>query len=627
MMSVDELVSKIQKARSSYYNGKKDVPNTVPDAQYDNWIEQLRALAPNHPELAKVGATSTSSEWEKYSHKSPMGSLDKCNTAEEFHSWDKSYGGKTKLAAEKLDGLSIALVYESGKLELAATRGNGTQGEIITKNVVRMVGVPQTLPISATIRGEIVLPKTALAEINATLQEEDRYSNTRNAASGIARRFSGEHADKLEVRCYQILTDDLSLKTEEDHLTTLASYGFLTPGYRLFLDGGEIPKYVEEFNANQRQALTYDIDGIVVSNNDLAAQEAFGENRQRPYAKIAYKFAAEEVRSTIRSIIHQVGNSGRITPVAVFDPVEILGAKITKCSVHNYGIVKDMGIGVGATVGITRNNDVIPQVNCVYETQNICEPPSTCPCCGEKTRFDGEYLLCDNDSCPARVRGRILTWINVLGVMEWGKTLVDKLCDTGKVSTIADLYKLDVADLSLIDRMGAKSAKKCIDERDKVKDLSLPVFIAGLPIPTIGTSTVKLLVAAGYDTIDKLCSGSEQEFARIAGIGPVRAGILSAGFKKYRPLMDELLGLGITIKRQTSGGLFGKSVCFTGALSSPRKILEKLAADAGADVKGSVGKALTYLITNDTDSTSGKMLKATQLGIKIITEDEFRGML
>lgn len=620
---IQELVEKINKARHDYYNGVA----TISDSLYDAYIAELSTLDPRNLAIIGIGSEPVS-KWEKYTHLSPMGSLNKTQTNQEYQKWHDKYIDKDDkiLATLKLDGLSVSLIYEDGILVKAATRGSGVTGELITQNVAQMMFVPLRLSqkINATVRGEILLSK----ENHKKYFPE--YSNTRNAASGISRRYDGSGCDKLSVLTYQILTDDIELKTQEDMFSILNNLGFKTPPFYVLSSYKEVIILKDQYQNKLRDEYDYSLDGMVIHNNDLEKQAAAGSLDDRPYASIAMKFDSIAKEATISDIIIMVGNSGRLTPVAVFNPkVELVGAQVEKASLHNYSNIVDLGIDVGCKVLVCRSNDVIPYVEEVTEsTGTVFSMPNNCPVCGAAVIQNGEYLQCSNtEFCPSQIKGRILNWIKELNILEWGESLVSKLVDTGKVRTVADLYKLTVDDLASIDRMGKKSAQKCYDLLWENSEISLDVFLGALSIQMIGSSTIRQIIKAGCDTLEKFGQLNASQFEMVSGVGPVKAESLEAGLKQNQQIIMELLENGVKIKKHVVGKLSGKSIAFTGTMVNKRAILEKMAIDAGADVKSSVGKGLSYLVINDLNSQSSKAVSARKFGTTLVSEDDFLQMV
>jgi len=318
-----------------------------------------------------------------------------------------------------------------------------------------------------------------------------------------------------------------------------------------------------------------------------------------------------------------------LTPVAVVDPVSLVGATVTRASIYNISYIEDLGLDIGATVLVARANDVIPRIEeLVKGTGKVAEPPTNCPSCGGTLVMVGENLNCTNtEKCPAQVVGRIKNWVSDLNILEWGDTLIEKLVEAGKVSNVADLYTLTVDDLASIDRMGKKSAKKCFDSLWANNIVSLDVFIGALSIPMIGSSTIRQIMNVGCDTLEKFGQLGATEFEMVPGVGPSKAASLANGLVQNQKLILDLLDNGVKLKAKVIGKMSGSSVCFTGAMKNKRPVLEKMAADAGADVKSSVGKGLTYLVIADPNSTSSKAVAARKMGTVLISEEEFLDMV
>jgi DNA ligase (NAD+) len=357
----------------------------------------------------------------------------------------------------------------------------------------------------------------------------------------------------------------------------------------------------------------------------MAKQIALGEKDLRPKGAIAFKFDNEARESTIRDIIWQVGNSGRITPVAVVDPVQLVGATVTRASIYNMSYIEELKLDIGATVLVARANDVIPRIEeLIKGTGKVAKAPTHCPTCGGFTKMDGENLTCTNtEHCHAQIVGRIKNWIKELNLLEWGDTLVEKLVEAKKVKTVADLYLLKVDDIANLDRLGEKTAKKVLEILHSNKEVALEVFLGALSIPMIGQSTIKTIMNAGCDTLERFGQLGAAEFETVPGVGPTKAKFLADGLRHNQQLILDILANGVKIKDKIVGSLSGSSVCFTGSMKNKRPVLEKMAADAGADVKGSVGKGLTYLVIADPNSTSSKAQAARKLGTKLISEEDF----
>ena len=613
---VKDLAVKINQARLDYYNGQP----TVSDKVYDAWCDELRMLDPTNKAITAVGAP-VASAWLKAKHQIPMGSLNKVNLPQEFTDWAKINDTNELLfVTQKLDGLSIELIYEHGTLVQAITRGDGDIGEDITINVRKMGGVqPQLLvDFSGSLRGEIVMLK---AKHKAHFADK---ANPRNAASGVSKRLDGVGSEHLDIIFYQAL-GDIDFKTEEDQFEWLKSQGVTIPDYWTCKTPTEVNLSWRNYQDVDRAKLPYDIDGLVIHINDMAKQMSKGDKDMRPLGAIAFKFDNEARESTIRDIIWQVGNSGRLTPVAIVDPVVLVGATVTRASIYNMSYIEDLGLDIGAAVLVARANDVIPRIEeLIKGTGKVAEPPTHCPSCGCAVTMIGENLTCTNAStCPAQVVGRIKNWVSELNLLEWGDTLIEKLVESKKVITAADLYKLTVSDIAGLDRMGKKSAQNCYDILWANNEISLDIFIGGLSIPMIGATTIRQIMNAGCDTLEKFGQLGAAQFEMVPGVGPTKAESLANGLRQNQQLILELLNNGLKIKTKVVGKLTGKSVSFTGAMKTKRPVLEKMAADAGADVKSSVGKGLTYLVIADPSSTSSKAVAARKFGTVLITEDEF----
>ena len=617
---IKELVVKINDARSAYYNGVSQVSDKV----YDAWVDELSVLDPKNPAVIGIGADPISN-WEKYIHLTPMGSLNKVNTIDDYKKWHDKYIGNSDniFLTLKLDGISVSLIYEDGVLKKAATRGSGIKGDLITPNVAKMIGVPLRLKdkINITVRGEILLSKD-----NHNKHFSD-YSNPRNAASGISRRYDGEGCDKLSVVTYMLYSDDLDIKTYNEMFKVLESLGFIVPTYYVLNTYNDVLKYKNDYQSSLRDKYEYLLDGLVIHNNDLAKQQSYGSLNGRPYCSIAFKFDNETRESTIKDIVWQVGNSGRLTPVAIIDPVTLVGATVTKASIYNMAYINSLQLDIGAKVLVARANDVIPRIEeLIQGTGKVAEPPTTCPECGQPVIMLGENLTCVNRDCPAQVIGRIKNWIKDLNILEWGSSLIERLVKEDKVNDIADLYTLTVDDLASIERMGKKSAEKCYKLLWAGGEVTLDVFLGALSIPMIGSSTIKLIMDVGCDTLEKFGQLNAANFEMVPGVGPTKAESLAEGLLQNKDLIVKLLNNGVKIKAPIVGELSGVSICFTGKSNLKRSDLQKLASEAGATVKSSVGKGLDMLVIADPNSTSSKAKAARKLGVNLISEEEFLKM-
>ena len=623
-----ELEKLILAARNHYYNGQSQVS----DATYDQWIDELKALNPNNKAIIMIGAVPVS-EWKKGKHSIDMGSLEKVSTPEELAKWinDTLDNEHSIFYSDKIDGLSIEVIYEDGRLIEAISRGDGTTGDCITPNVIKMHGVKKQLPVSFTgsLRGEIVLTSSNFAK---HFQE---YSNSRNAASGLSRRYDGEGSEYLDIFFYQAIGDREFL-TEFAQLQFIKEVlGLQTPNYKECVGNNaeKLAFIIDEYNRynnGYRNSLEYIIDGLVVKANDLNYQHSLGSKHMRDVGATAFKFPSEEAKTKITNIFVQVGNNSRLTPVVEVEPVELAGAKISRASIYNFGYINDMKLDIGAEVMIARRGDIIPAVASVIKaTGTVFKMPKVCPSCNGKVEMHGEHLMCVNvDGCPAQIKGRISNWISGLNVLEVGDGLIDKLVEAGLVATPADLYKLTLDDLAGLERMGKKSAENVYKSLWSITEIPLDTFLGSLSIPIVAKSSIKFVMNAGYDTLDKILNATQDGLQAVKGLGPIKARSLFDGLRKNKKIIEELLELGVKVKTiSNSGKLNGMVITITGKTSIKRDDLAVMIEEAGGKYAKSIGKISTHLVCASEDSTSSKANKARSAGVKIMSEDELLEMI
>jgi DNA ligase (NAD+) len=620
---VDELAARVEKYRASYYAGHPEIS----DAAFDAIEDELRELDPTNHVLAKVGSAELVSEWEKARHEIPMGSLNKAVSEEELRGWlarceelaqKDSLGPITDLfVAEKLDGISIEVIYRDGKMTDAITRGDGQVGERITKNVARMKGVPSRIKDKRTmsVRGEIILRLSDMKKHYAT------GTSPRNLAAGTSKRFDGAGCENLTVLFYDV-ADHLDVPTEVEKFAFIRSLGFATP-QTAHGNIDDVLALYARYGGDLRQKLDYEIDGLVVYVNDLHKQSLLGEVNHRPRGAVAFKFASPAKVTTVLEIHWDTGSSGRVTPVAIVAPVELAGATVQRASLHNAANVRALGIGVGDEVLVSRRNDVIPYVEEVVEKRGApAVPPTACGVCGAHLSVEGEYLVCRNNACRAVVEGRIENWIGAVGALEWGDKLIEQLVEAKLVREPADLYALKWEQIAGLDRRGEKSAKKCLEQLKSRLPITLPVFIAALGMDNFALQTAKLLVASGYKSIQAMLAAKEADLAAINGLGPIKAASIVRGLRSREEEIGRLLAAGIVpVTQEQEGPLAGLSFCFTGTSTRPRAELTQLVESKGGQVLAAVTKELKYLVIADPASTSSKAVKARKYGTQLITEE------
>ena len=627
---IAELAKLLRTYKDAYYNGTP----LVSDAAYDALEDELRELDPGHALLASVGAPATKvTAWEKARHAIPMGSLNKAVNEDELRQWAErcnDLAKKQKLSSitgdlfvtEKLDGLSLAVTYDKGKLVDAITRGDGQVGERILSNARRMKGVPAKVKgnYSFTVRGEIILK---LSDMKKAFPDA---ANPRNQASGTSKRLDGVGCEHLTVMFYDL--DGIDHETEDEKLGILNELGLLVPFYKACDFDGALALH-RDYQAKRRAKLDYEIDGLVVRANDIHVQHMLGELNNRPRAAIAFKFASQAKVTTLLDILWETGPSGRVSPVAVVKPVVLAGATVQRASLHNAGTIAELDIGIGDEILVSRRNDVIPYVEeDVTKKGKTAKPPKACATCASALEKIGEYLACRNKKCQALIEGRIENWIDACGVLEWGDKLINQLVEAKLVTEPADLYKLKPEQIAKLERRGMVIGKKVIDNLRAQLPLTLPTFLAALGIEGFGLQTAKAIVAAGFDTLDKVQKASADQLAGIPGVGSSKGKAAFDGIKERKAEIARLVALGIEpITKTKAGPLLGKTFCFTGSLSKPRKEFEQLVEDNGGTLLAGVTKELNYLVMADPNSGSSKSQKARQYGTLCIDEAGFYALL
>ncbi len=618
------LVKEIERHRYLYYNETPEIS----DAKYDALEDELRALDPENPILFKIGV-DRSELFTKREHIIPMSSQDKVTTPSEFKKWAKKRNYTLFIIQFKLDGISIELQYEDGIFQYAVSRGDGKIGDDVSANVVRMKGFIPKLKDNFTgaVRAEIVLFHKIF---------EQKYSdkqNCRNAAAGLVRRKDGIGSGDLNLVYYDAisLSDDVVFKNEIEKLKWLKEQNFHTVKTKTVKSMLEVIQTREEVMTNIRNTLEFDIDGLVIKGKEIDMEDM---QRAKPMKQIAFKFQAEEIETILLDVEWSVSGHN-YTPVAIVEPVSLMGTTVSRASLANPNLIEELGIKIGSEVIISKRGDIIPKIESVIRTpaeSKKIEIPQVCEVCSTKLANEGTRLYCPNETCPKRYYHRLRKWIRKLGVKHFSEKLMLKsLFDTGKVRTISDFYTLKVHDLTRFEGVQEKSAQKALDNLFAVQEIPLAKFIAGFDIENIGEELTQRVVDAGYDTLDKIRNASVHQLSQIDGFADTTAQYLLKGVAKMYPEMAKLLQTNkIKIKEAKSmgGELEGLSFCITGALETfkNRAEAQQFIQDHGGIAKSGVTKTLSYLVTNSSELTS-KYLKAQELGVKIISEEELRALV
>lgn len=630
---IHELEVLIKKYQDAYYNGDE----LVSDAEFDALWDELKTLDAKNALLKKIGKDATSN-FEKVQHLMPMGSQEKAGNPEEFFSWAKKHSYDEYLVEYKLDGASLELQYEHGKFLKAVTRGDGKIGDDISANAKKMQGLVfelkdkngKNIDFSGGIRGEVLMSHEIY---------EKKYSdkaNCRNAANGLMKRKDGSGSEDLSLVVYDAWesVNENFFTDEVQKLAWLSDCGFSVVKMVLCKTADEVVSYRSRV-MEERKNLPFDIDGLVVKEKKIDRQDA---SRARPEKQIAFKFSLEEAVSILREVEWSM-NGGTYTPVAIFDAVELAGTTVRRASLANPDTVRSLGVKIGSSVVVVKRGEIIPKIESVVQNENETHEiifPEKCETCGTTLVDEGSRLFCPNKNCSKRVLHQLLKWIETADIRDFGETLLRDLFLAKKVLSISDIYKLDTETLapffldekSLANEKKSLGAEKVIASIFSHRDLSLSRFIAGFDIEGIGELNAEKLVSAGFDTIEKLLSASETDFANVYGFAEKMAHIAVEGLKENADEMRALLSSGTIRLTKKGSALFGKSFCFTGELySMKRKDAENLVKANGGECKSSVTKGLSFLVTNDTESGSAKNVKARSLGIAIIDENEFLKML
>ena len=642
---INELVELLNRYSDEYY--RLDNPS-VSDADYDRLYRELVDLETAHPELIlpnspthRVGGKILDG-FEKYTHIYPLYSLQDAFSLEELQTFDervrKEFPHATYICELKIDGLSISLTYEDGRLVVGATRGDGSVGENITENLKRVKDIPLTLPepLDITVRGECYMPKASFERVNLERQEkgEPEFANPRNAAAGTLRQLDTAMVASrgLASFLYQEASPT-EASSQSQVLAELDQLGFRTNhDFVLASSMAEVWEFIEKI-ATKRNQLTYEIDGIVIKVNDLAIQEELGFTVKAPRWAIAYKFPAEEKEAEILSVDWTVGRTGVVTPTANLTPVQLAGTTVSRATLHNVDYIAEKDIRIGDTVIVYKAGDIIPAVLRVVEEkrdqQEVMPIPVNCPSCASPLmHYEDEVALrCINPHCPSQIMNRLEHFASrdAMNIAGLGTSIVEKLFKAGLVKDVADIYQLTIDDLLKLEGFKEKSAAKLYQAIQASKENSAEKLLFGLGIRHVGSKASKILLEK-FVSLENLARASAEDIAQIEGLGQVIAKSLVSYFANQgvQELLSELKSAGVNLvytgQVAVEGGLLsGMTVVLTGKLERLKRSEAKAKLESlGANVAGSVSKK-TNLVVAGSDAGS-KLTKAQELGIEVKDE-------
>lgn len=643
----DALEEELIAARDAYHT---DGTSPLSDEEYDRKLLLLKPLRPNSVLFTQVGAPVASGTLVK--HVMPIGSQEKLKDIEELAGWDKKVPvskGCSKYAVQwKLDGLTIVATYKKGQLVHAVTRGDGRQGEDVTRNVRYMQNVKARLKTEFTgfLRGELLLPISAFEQHFKPLG----FKNPRNTAAGKTRDLKADPnlLKHFEISWFEAFFDDESESpaTVEGAMEAIEQMG-LEATNTFFVDTVDDVWGCYQTMAKSRATNDFEADGVVVKLNSLAAQRELGMSSSLcPHGQRCIKFTAASNLTKVIGVTHSLGHTGEIFPTASLEAVEINGVTIRSCTLHNYEEVKRLDVAVGDEVEVIRAGDVIPKIVRMTAKGKDREPilaPKKCPACGSKTKVEGLHVFCRALSCPGRAVRLIKTWVKKREIKWLGEEVVDALYDCGLVKSVPDLYVLSrdqLAKLSLSERVVGNGADRIMEELEKSKQCSVSDFMGSLGIDGLGRREAQIMCeSCDLETVDDFLTITTERLLQANGYGEVKVKKILEGIAAVKPLIEEMLKV-ITITQEpleekptvaktATTKATGKTFCFTGALPSGQT-----RSDATADLEAaggiawdSVKKGLDYLVIADPKSTSSKAKKARELGVNVIDEGTFRSML
>lgn len=666
--NLDNIKKKIEKMREDilkynqyYYTNNESL---ISDVEYDNLIKELKELEEQYPQFKnvespteKVGATNLrESKFQKITHKKPMLSLSNTYNEGEIGDFIERVrklvpeDKELKYALElKLDGLSISVQYEKGKLVRGVTRGDGAIGEDVTENIMEIATIPHELsePLDLEVRGEIVLPLSNFLKLNERRMEagEEVFANPRNAASGTLRQIDSSIIKERGLDSYFYFLVDAEkygVKTHSESIKFLEKLGFKTTGVCEVLESASKLKKRIDYWEKAKENLDYETDGMVIKVDELELWNILGNTTKSPRWAIAYKFPAKQVTTTMLGVTWQVGRTGKVTPVAELEEVLLSGSKVKRASLHNFHEIERKDIRIGDKVFIEKAAEIIPQVvKSIKEFRDGSEiqivEPTECPVCQSPVaREEGQVdIKCTNPNCPGKIKGRIEYFVSrdAMNISGFGSKMVEKMLELGFIKNAGDIYNLKSHEEELvkIEKMGKRSVEKLLEsiEESKKRDYSKVLYALGIPF--IGKYSGKLLANASGN-IDKLMNMSIEELIEIDGVGDKGAKAVYDFFRDSEnlQLIEVLRGYGLQfaqeVKEEQSSEerIFeGKTFLFTGTLKNfKREEIKEEIEKLGGKNLSAVSKNLDYLIIGE--KAGGKLKKAQELGtVKILTEDEF----
>lgn len=645
MDRIKELVELLNKAGKSYYSeGRELMSNYEYDALYDElgMLEKETGYILSNSPTVNVGY-EVLSELPKERHESPMLSLDKTKSPEALAEW---LGSQKGLLSWKLDGLTIVLTYDNGQLQKAVTRGNGEVGEIITNNARVFKNVPVTIPFKGklVLRGEAIITYSDFERINEQIPEADaKYKNPRNLCSGSVRQLNNEITAQRNVHFFAftlVSAQDVDFdNSRQRQFEWLKDQGFSVVEYKM-VTKDTILDTIEWF---EKTIVTNDFpsDGLVILYDDIAYGDSLGRTAKFPRNAMAFKWTDETAETTLREIEWSASRTGLINPVAVFDPVELEGTQVSRASVHNISIVESLKLGIGDRIKVFKANMIIPQIAENLTQSGNLEIPEVCPVCGGKTQIkqvnDVKTLYCINEDCQAKHVKSFAHFVSrdALNIDGLSEATLEKFIQHGFLKNFCDLYHLEKFrdEIIALDGFGEKFYENLLTSVENSRNTTLPKFIYGLGIANVGLSNAKMIVQALGNDIEKIIHAGRQELEKIDGVGAVIADTFASYFEneknkeEFYKLLQEM-HIEKAPDNQNNQILTGKVFVITGSLEhfENRNQLKERIEQLGGKVTGSVTGKTSYLINNDSHSTSSKNKTAAKLGVPVITENEFLEM-